>query len=97
MKRFLPKDLAGEIKRQEKVTRRIEAAYFGSVEKNMDLLIMKSPIMNSGPTASLNLDLVQMEQHNHILLASPFLATNDNIKFINISACCKIESSLLQN
>ena len=55
MKKFLPKDFAGEIKRQEKVTKRIEAAYFGSVEKNMDLLIMKSPIMNSGPTAHLSI------------------------------------------
>ena len=52
--KILPKDFVGEIKRQEKVIRRIEAAYFGSVEKNMDL-IMKSPIMNSGPTAHLSI------------------------------------------
>ena len=41
-------------KRHENVTKRIDAAYFGSVEKKIDLFIVKSPITKSGDAAHLS-------------------------------------------
>ena len=48
------KDLDADINRHENVTRRIDAAYLGSVEKKIDLFIVKPPIVKSGTNEHLS-------------------------------------------
>ena len=53
--KFFALDFFCEIKEHEKVTSRIDAIYLGSVEKNMDLFIVKSPTIKSGPMVHLSM------------------------------------------